>query len=248
MPREPKECPIALTTNACATPASPQGADKYENEHLIRHALPLDVWFHVDALSSAHVYLRLPEGVGMEAIPAETLEDCLQLVKANSIQGNKQNNLQVVYTPASNLRKTAAMDVGQVGFHSQARVRKAPVARRLNEIVNRLNRTKEERQVDLEAERSMYDREQRGREKARLQDEERAEREAREEQRREKERLSYDRVMLEASMTTSKQMADAYENAEDYEASCGFFLGRGGLWVEGRRIPPSSGHVVMMCL
>lgn len=166
----------------------------------------------------------------MEAIPAETLEDCLQLVKANSIQGNKQNNLQVVYTPASNLRKTAAMDVGQVGFHSQARVRKAPVARRLNEIVNRLNRTKEERQVDLEAERSMYDREQRGREKARLQDEERAEREAREEQRREKERLSYDRVMLEASMTTSKQMADAYENAEDYEASCGFFLGG---WVVG---------------
>lgn len=32
--------------------------DKYENEELIRFGLPEDVWFHVDALSSAHVYLR----------------------------------------------------------------------------------------------------------------------------------------------------------------------------------------------
>jgi NFACT protein RNA binding domain len=38
--------------------------------------------FHVDDLSSAHVYLRLPEGVDMDAIPAETLEDCCQLVTA----------------------------------------------------------------------------------------------------------------------------------------------------------------------
>ena len=29
-------------------------------------------------------------------------------------QGNKLNNLVVVYTPASNLRKTADMEVGQV--------------------------------------------------------------------------------------------------------------------------------------
>lgn len=41
-----------------------QGLDKYENEDLIKHSLPHDVWFHVDALSSAHVYLRLPQGAG----------------------------------------------------------------------------------------------------------------------------------------------------------------------------------------
>jgi hypothetical protein len=34
------------------------GKDKYENEDLIRFGLPEDVWFHVDSLSSAHVYLR----------------------------------------------------------------------------------------------------------------------------------------------------------------------------------------------
>jgi hypothetical protein len=38
-------------------------------------------------MSSAHVYLRLPEGAGIDDIPADTLEDCAQLVKQNSIQG-----------------------------------------------------------------------------------------------------------------------------------------------------------------
>jgi hypothetical protein len=28
------------------------------------------------------------------------------------------NNIDVVYTPWSNLKKTASMDVGQVGFHN----------------------------------------------------------------------------------------------------------------------------------
>lgn len=32
----------------------------------------------------------------------------------HSIQGNKENDLAIVYTPASNLRKTASMEVGQV--------------------------------------------------------------------------------------------------------------------------------------
>lgn len=38
-------------------------------------------------MSSAHVYLRLPEGAGLDEIPPGTLEDAAQLVKANSIQG-----------------------------------------------------------------------------------------------------------------------------------------------------------------
>ena len=37
------------------------GKDKYENEGLIKHGWPEDVWFHVDSLSSAHVYARLPK-------------------------------------------------------------------------------------------------------------------------------------------------------------------------------------------
>ncbi|RLN66767.1 hypothetical protein BBJ29_000055 [Phytophthora kernoviae] len=36
------------------------GKDKFENEDLIRYGFLEDIWFHVDDLSSAHVYLRLP--------------------------------------------------------------------------------------------------------------------------------------------------------------------------------------------
>ena len=40
-----------------------QGRDKFENESLIAHALPHDIWFHVEDMSSAHVYLRPPSSL-----------------------------------------------------------------------------------------------------------------------------------------------------------------------------------------
>eukprot|EP00887_Chlorella_sp_A99_P006637 scaffold3.g6637.t1 len=138
------------------------GKDKYENEDLIKYSLPHDIWFHVDALSSAHVYLRLPEGKTIDDIPPDTLEDACQL-------GNKENDLAIVYTPASNLRKTASMEVGQVGFHNQKAVKKTTVARRINEIVNRLNKTQSEKYPDLAAEKEAWLREQRGKQKAETQ-------------------------------------------------------------------------------
>lgn len=33
------------------------------------------------------------------------------------------NNVKIVYTPSSNIKKTADMDVGQVGFHKSREVR-----------------------------------------------------------------------------------------------------------------------------
>ncbi|XP_015773056.1 PREDICTED: coiled-coil domain-containing protein 25-like [Acropora digitifera] len=44
------------------------GADKHENEDLIKWGFPEDVWFHVDKMSSAHVYIRLRKvfGVGIQ--------------------------------------------------------------------------------------------------------------------------------------------------------------------------------------
>jgi hypothetical protein len=32
--------------------------------------------------------------------------------------GNKMNNVEVIYTPWANLKKSPSMDVGQVGFHN----------------------------------------------------------------------------------------------------------------------------------
>lgn len=156
--------------------------------------------FHVDDLSSAHVYLRLPVGRSIDDISADTLEDCAQLVKANSIQGNKAASVDVVYTPWANLRKTASMEVGQacwpinatfchpitslplrqrnlhpvcimsssegelwgaaqVGFRDQKQVQKISAVKRVNDVVNRLNRSKREAFPDLAAERDMYEKE-----------------------------------------------------------------------------------------
>ncbi|KAI0322082.1 hypothetical protein OF83DRAFT_1167871 [Amylostereum chailletii] len=130
------------------------GKDKVENEELIKYAWPQDIWFHVDKLSSAHVYLRLPDTISAwDAIPEPLLIDCAQLVKANSIEGNKKDNLTIIYTPADNLKKTGDMAVGQVSFHNDKRVKRVHIAKRENPIVNRMNKTKVVRDVDHEAER-----------------------------------------------------------------------------------------------
>lgn len=148
----------------------PSSAD----EELIRYAWPEDVWFHVDKLSSPHIYLRLPEGVAWDSIAgSEAATDAAQLVKAGSIEGNKRDNLTVIYCPArvggrlyvqrgaltsarvrrSNLKKDGSMDVGTVSFKSDKLVRRIHVARRDNAVVNRLKKTLEIRSVDHEAER-----------------------------------------------------------------------------------------------
>ena len=61
--------------------------------------------------------------------------------------GNKINNVEIVYTPVVNLKKSANMDVGQVGFHKDKEVRTIRVEKRINEIVNRLNKTEIERKI-----------------------------------------------------------------------------------------------------
>jgi hypothetical protein len=109
----------------------------------------------------------------MDDVPSQLIDDCAQLVKANSIQGNKMNNIDVVYTMWANLQKTADMAVGQVcvrapcssssnpqvGFVKQKAVIKVHVEKRINEIVNRLNKTKTEmNNVDFRAQREERDR------------------------------------------------------------------------------------------
>ena len=82
------------------------GRDKYENEDLIKYGLLEDMWFHVDGLSSAHVYLRLKPGQRLEDVSDSTIMECAQLVKANSIEGCKLREVYVVYTRWRNLHKT----------------------------------------------------------------------------------------------------------------------------------------------
>ena len=95
------------------------GKDKYENEDLIAHGFPEDVWFHVSALSSAHVYVRMHEGEDFRSLPKEVVAEACALVKHNSIEGCKREIVDVVYTPCTNLKKTEDMDAGQVSFHNR---------------------------------------------------------------------------------------------------------------------------------
>jgi len=179
------------------------GEDKHENEELIRWGWPEDVWFHVDKLSSAHVYLRLHQNETVDDIPESVLADCAQLVKANSIQGSKQNELDVVYTPWANLKKTAEMDVGQVGFFNQKQVRTIHVQKRINEIVNRLNKTKEEKKPDFRALREERDQKERERKKAAARDEKQVTKEMEEKKKQDAELRSYTSLMDPDKMTSN---------------------------------------------
>ncbi|KAG6591660.1 coiled-coil domain-containing protein 25-like [Cucurbita pepo subsp. pepo] len=193
------------------------GLDKYENEELIKYGFPEDIWFHVDKMSSAHVYVRLQKGQTIDDISEGLLEDCAQLVKANSIQGNKVNNIDVVYTPWSNLKKTASMDVGQVGFYNPKMVRTVRVEKRINDIVNRLNRTKVERKPDLKAEREAVNAAERAERKQHLREKKRREELERLEKERQAELRSYKGLMVSEKMTSNKQIAATSKSLQELE-------------------------------
>jgi len=109
------------------------GKNKFENEDLIRCAHPEDIWFHVSDYSSAHVYLRMEvlpyearaEGryFDLDNLPLQAMEECMQLTKANSIEGCKRAEVQIIFTPATNLLKTPDMDIGQVDFKDRSLTR-----------------------------------------------------------------------------------------------------------------------------
>ncbi|KAI4164583.1 MAG: hypothetical protein LQ342_001896 [Letrouitia transgressa] len=142
--------------------------------------------FHVDNLSSAHVYLRLRPEQSWDEIPPKLIEDCVQLTKANSIEGNKKDNVSVIYTPWANLQKAASMAVGQVGFHDPKQTRLVHVATRQNPVINRLNKTRTIASADTlfaEKEAHLAELRQKAREKAKevRKEEERVKRERKEE-------------------------------------------------------------------
>jgi len=98
------------------------GRDKHENEYLIKYGWPGDIWFHVDGLSSAHVYFRLKNigtvsSIPIDSLPPDSVADMMQICKNNSIAGCKLASCKMVYTPHSNLKKTFDMESGAVTYH-----------------------------------------------------------------------------------------------------------------------------------
>jgi len=194
------------------------GKDKYENEDLIKYGWPEDVWFHVDDLSSAHVYLRMKPGMTLDDISEELLLECASLVKANSIQGCKKSSVYIVYTRWKNLKKTNQMVDGQVGFHRPENVRRMSVEKN-NSIVNKINKTKVEKHPDLyqQQQQRLKEIQRDKKEKRRL--EEKKKKQEEQERRKLKEERSYDRIMDTGDMVSNADFEASVNNtaAEAYE-------------------------------
>lgn len=120
--------------------------------------------FHVDNFSSAHVYLRLAENYTIDTIPNDVLYECLQITKDNSKDGiftrlnkigKKKDKVDICITMASNLRKEPTMEIGQIGYFDEKMVKYESVTKD-NNFLKIINKTREERKVDHEAERDSY--------------------------------------------------------------------------------------------
>lgn len=194
------------------------GKDKYENEDLIKYGLPEDVWFHVDNLSSAHVYLRMKHGMTLDDMSEQSILECASLVKANSIAGCKKSSVYVVYTRWKNLKKTANMVDGQVGFHRPENVRRIEVEKN-NSIVNKINKTKIEKHPDLWKIQQDRSREIQMEKKRRFKEQEKQKRIEQMKKKQEKEERSYDRIMDVDQMTSNADIEATEDNtaAEAYE-------------------------------
>eukprot|EP00003_Mantamonas_plastica_P022747 TRINITY_DN392_c0_g3_i2.p1 TRINITY_DN392_c0_g3~~TRINITY_DN392_c0_g3_i2.p1 ORF type:complete len:179 (+),score=59.66 TRINITY_DN392_c0_g3_i2:576-1112(+) len=175
----------------------------------------MDCRFHVDRYSSAHVYLRLREGETIDDIPEDVLNDCVQLVKANSIEASKKNNIDVVYTMWSNLKKTGDMEVGQIGFHKRKQVKKVRVESKDRDVIKRLNKTKEEDYPDLAELRVSRDREERAKEREAMRKQQKEEEEEIKRKRKEKEEKDYANIFDAEDYVSNKELGLSVEDYED---------------------------------
>uniref|UniRef100_A0A8D8TES1 Coiled-coil domain-containing protein 25 n=1 Tax=Cacopsylla melanoneura TaxID=428564 RepID=A0A8D8TES1_9HEMI len=196
-----------FTSNVVSPPVTLfMGFDKYENEELIKWGWPEDVWFHVDKMSSAHVYLRLQPGQTLDDVASVVIDEAAQLCKQNSITGCKASDVDVVYTMWSNLKKTDGMEPGQVAFHKDKEVRTVRIARKSNEVINRLNKTKrEEKNVDLRGQREKRDAKEREDKKRLLKEQQIKDKEDEKKRQEEAELRSYSNLMKAENMTSNKE-------------------------------------------
>ena len=119
------------------------------------------------------MYLRLKAGQTLDDIPKQVLIECCQLTKQNSIKvrrsagdcflflhffaiansyafkASKLDDITIIYTMHSNLKKTNHMVAGEVGFHDEKAVRKHKVPSKNGPLLRKLEKTKREEFPDL---------------------------------------------------------------------------------------------------
>ena len=112
--------------------------------------------FHVDGLSSAHVYLRMNlPNTSYDELPPKAVEECAQLTKENSIEGCKKKGVTIVYTWASNLLKTDDMEVGAVSFKNDSLVNKLHIEKK-TDVLKKILKTKQESYPNLQKQYDEY--------------------------------------------------------------------------------------------
>ncbi len=89
------------------------GRGARENDQLtLRFARGNDLWMHVSGSPGSHVVIRVPQG---KSVPLETLLDAAALAVQYSPRRGR-NGIEVVYTPAKNVRKPRGAAPGLVTF------------------------------------------------------------------------------------------------------------------------------------
>ena len=198
------------------------GEDKYENEELIKYGWREDIWFHVEGLSSAHVYIRPPEpteaGViplNIDEIPQAVIDECCQLVKKNSIQGSKDKKVDVVYTPWFNLKKTPDMEPGQVAFHKKQDVRYNRNIEKDQPILKQIEKTRVwNGDVKLQLEQQERLKRESAREKKAKANKAAYDKKVQEELKKQKELMSYDRLFENDEEMTSNQFQGGNDGSD----------------------------------
>ncbi|KAL0483227.1 coiled-coil domain-containing protein [Acrasis kona] len=195
------------------------GKDKFENEDLIKYHFPEDVWFHVDKHSSAHVYLRMSEGQAVDTLDPQIVEEMAQITKENSIQGKKEPMVKIIYTLASNLKKTGNMDTGEVGFHNRNIVYSTAVKRN-KELLNKLRKTQVEiYPQDLKAVKDERDKKERDTKRKEQQVKTQQEKELIEKKRVEKLEKSYDSMFVDSKKGNKYDVDDVFGEGGEYTGS-----------------------------
>jgi hypothetical protein len=130
----------------------------------------------------------------------------------------QQASVYVVYTRWKNLKKTANMVDGQVGFHRPDNVRRCQVEKN-TPIVKQIEKTKKELHPDLARLQQDREREIQQQKKQHHKQELRKKEEERIQHEKEKEVKSYDRMFKQENMHTNKEMKATADEAaaEEYE-------------------------------
>lgn len=126
----------------------------------------------------------------------------------SSKTGKKENQVKVIYTPASNLKKTGDMDTGEVGFYRQQDV-KFVMVERDREIVKKVMKTKTDKKSDDLAEQLDNRKKTEQKLKNKQKDEDRMKtKEEIEKRKKLKEASSYDLMFESDDMKSNKNLAE----------------------------------------